>query len=317
MDTNNLTLTQNQALNMIKAVMEISQLKSLKLNRAVELFLQIKKVNGSRDATLKYYKDIFITIRKYLESINVFETSEITNDVIFQYTDHLFRKGVTKCYINKVCGALIHLNKLLSEHNYVAYYNYSFKKMKEEHKEIKILSDEQLEKIVMYIKDKPLIQNIAFRMFLETGIRRTELIKIETKNINLKENKIYLTHTKNHDSRYIFISDTTKILIEELLVKYDNIDYLFWNFEKQTPLSTSFVDSLFLRTKKDLDFINLSPHLLRHTFCTALARSNIDFKSLQKLMGHKTVQITLQYIELINQESLAEVSLSNNPIANF
>ncbi len=39
--------------------------------------------------------------------------------------------------------------------------------------------------------------------------------------------------------------------------------------------------------------LNVSPHILRHTFCTKLANQNINPKSLQYLMGHSNIAITL------------------------
>lgn len=40
-------------------------------------------------------------------------------------------------------------------------------------------------------------------------------------------------------------------------------------------------------------FPYVSPHVLRHIFCTNMQRSGIDTKSLQYLMGHSNVSVTL------------------------
>ncbi len=37
----------------------------------------------------------------------------------------------------------------------------------------------------------------------------------------------------------------------------------------------------------------VSPHVLRHTFCTNMQRSGIGIKSLQYWMGHSNVSVTL------------------------
>ena len=37
----------------------------------------------------------------------------------------------------------------------------------------------------------------------------------------------------------------------------------------------------------------MTPHVLRHTFCTNLQQAGIDVKSLQYLMGHSNVSVTL------------------------
>ncbi len=38
---------------------------------------------------------------------------------------------------------------------------------------------------------------------------------------------------------------------------------------------------------------DITPHVLRHTFCTEMQRAGIDVKSLQYLMGHSTASVTL------------------------
>lgn len=37
----------------------------------------------------------------------------------------------------------------------------------------------------------------------------------------------------------------------------------------------------------------ITPHILRHTFCTRLANKNMNPKSLQYIMGHSNISITL------------------------
>lgn len=320
MENDNIVINQTQALKMIKSLVELSNIKSLPLSEAIEIFFKIKNVNGTRPATIIYYQNNFKLIMKYLERIAIFKTDQIDNNVILNYTNYLFTQKVSKCYINKLIGALIHLITLLAKYNYIQKYDFNYTKLKEDIKEIKTLTLEQIERIVKHITDKNILHEIAIRLFIETGVRRTELINIEISNINLLENKIYLSHTKNHDTRYIFISDRTKELIIKLLKSYERIqdnNYLFINHLTKKKITTSFVDNLFGKIKKDLDFDNLSPHLLRHTFCTFMARSKVDLKSMQKLMGHKTTAITLRYIEIINQEELGQTSINNNPLANI
>ena len=38
---------------------------------------------------------------------------------------------------------------------------------------------------------------------------------------------------------------------------------------------------------------NITPHVLRHTFCTNLQQAGLDVKSLQYVMGHSNVSTTL------------------------
>ena len=40
---------------------------------------------------------------------------------------------------------------------------------------------------------------------------------------------------------------------------------------------------------------NMTPHTLRHTFCTKMALAGMNPKSLQYIMGHKNIEITMNY----------------------
>lgn len=48
----------------------------------------------------------------------------------------------------------------------------------------------------------------------------------------------------------------------------------------------------------------LSPHVLRHTYCTRMAEKGIDIKVLQALMGHKTLKVTMQVYNHVNNDRI-------------
>lgn len=52
----------------------------------------------------------------------------------------------------------------------------------------------------------------------------------------------------------------------------------------------------------------ISPHVLRHTFCTRLASKNMNPKSLQYIMGHADINITLNLYAHVSLDAVkAEV----------
>ena len=46
-----------------------------------------------------------------------------------------------------------------------------------------------------------------------------------------------------------------------------------------------------------------SPHTMRHTFCTRMANAGMNPKSLQYLMGHANISMTLNYYAYATYES--------------
>ena len=55
---------------------------------------------------------------------------------------------------------------------------------------------------------------------------------------------------------------------------------------------------------------SITPHVLRHTFCTEMASSGIDLKSLQYLMGHSDVGVTLNVYTHASYET-AQAAMKN------
>ena len=53
-------------------------------------------------------------------------------------------------------------------------------------------------------------------------------------------------------------------------------------------------------------FPRVTPHVLRHTFCTNMQRAGIDVKSLQYLMGHSSVSVTLDIYTHTNYDAVQE-----------
>ena len=45
--------------------------------------------------------------------------------------------------------------------------------------------------------------------------------------------------------------------------------------------------------KSDAGFPKVTPHLLRHTYCTNMQRAGLDVKSLQYILGHSDASVTL------------------------
>lgn len=60
--------------------------------------------------------------------------------------------------------------------------------------------------------------------------------------------------------------------------------------------------------------IKLTPHICRHTFCSALASADMPDKKLMKLMGHTDIKTTLKYYTKINEDELIKTCNRYNDI---
>lgn len=65
----------------------------------------------------------------------------------------------------------------------------------------------------------------------------------------------------------------------------------------------------YLAAHPDESFPRVTPHVLRHTFCTNMANVGMNVKNLQYIMGHSNVSITLGVYTHMGYESAAEQML--------
>ena len=79
-------------------------------------------------------------------------------------------------------------------------------------------------------------------------------------------------------------------------------NFLFLN-QSGLPKTVSCYESMFQglvrkynkHHKPDEALPNITPHTMRHTFCTRLAQAGMNPKDLQYIMGHSNITMTLNY----------------------
>jgi site-specific recombinase XerD len=141
---------------------------------------------------------------------------------------------------------------------------------------------------------------------LDTGLRVHELINLEMDNVWLEEGLIKVLG-KGNKERLVPIGKQVRKLLWRYITRYrpeparPNLNNLFLNRDGR-PLTKNRVDSIMKRYGKmaGLTGIRCSPHTLRHTFAISYLRNGGDVFSLQKILGHSSLEMTRRYCELAN-----------------
>ena len=153
------------------------------------------------------------------------------------------------------------------------------------------------------IRDRLLIE-----MLYTTGIRRTELIHLETANTDFLNNQIKVLGKRNKERIIPLLPMVTqnikKYLIEKAAIKIDSdLKYLLVT-NKGLKLSETFVYrkiNLYLSTVSEK--VKTSPHILRHSYATHLLNNGADLNSVKELLGHSSLAST----QIYTHNSLAEL----------
>ena len=148
---------------------------------------------------------------------------------------------------------------------------------------------------------------LVMMMFYETGVRRAELLGMTDASVDLITMQAKVTGKRNKQRIVPFGEELAnevkayKAAREELLGRVE-FPTLFVN-EAGRPMSKEQVSKVVKDNLSKVTTIKKrSPHVLRHTFATAMLNNKADLTSIQKLLGHESVATTEIYTHVSFEE---------------
>lgn len=179
-----------------------------------------------------------------------------------------------------------------------------------------VFTKEETQILIKYAISNPSYKSLFLALILTTGCRAGELLCMSFENIDLDERLFYVEqlenrrqiikpYTKNNKCRAVYLNDNAMLLLNLLLElrkndKHDS-NYLFLNSEADDGklhigAEDGFVRSLQPKLKFDSTKELRSIHDGRRTYATLQYLSGVNLKSIQRQLGHSTMQQTEKYI---------------------
>ena len=159
-------------------------------------------------------------------------------------------------------------------------------------------------------------------LFLNCGMRLSELVGINIKDIDFSEEKLTVIG-KGNKERTIYLNKACMKAINDLLlvrphegVKSDSRDALFLS-ERKERISNRTVQYIVKQEllKAGLDVNKYSVHKLRHTAATLMYQyGNVDIRALQELLGHESIATTEIYTHVSNEQ--VRNAVESNPLSD-
>jgi integrase len=138
----------------------------------------------------------------------------------------------------------------------------------------------------------PYIQDIAV-FALNTGLRIGEILSLTWKSVDLEDNLLSVFAHKTNKIRTVPINTRTRRVLEYWALGRKS-EFVFYNHETGNP----FVDLKggFALACRKAGIEGVSWHTLRHTFASRVVARGADIATVQQLLGHSTVTVTMRYI---------------------
>lgn len=207
----------------------------------------------------------------------------------------------------------------------------SVKCPKKPEKNTRVLTLDEQERFLITAKES--VNYSHFLFILQTGVRSSELRGLKWDDIDFQNNIIHIRRNVTYDSnnnRFItgeLKTSSGKRDIPMTQTAYDLLTYIKCKQagHRQKVISFEFADHVFLnrngklKTNANYDAClkkicdkagieRISMHTLRHTFATRCIESGMKPKTLQKILGHANISMTMDlYVHVTEDEKEKEM----------
>lgn len=148
--------------------------------------------------------------------------------------------------------------------------------------------------------------NLKHRAMLTTlyacGLRIAELTHLRILDIDSRRMIIHVRQGKGRKDRIALLSQRLLGLLREYWTAYRPEDWLFPGRWSDRPITPTSVRKACTKICRDAGLKKkLNPHSLRHAFATHLLEDGADVRTVQLLLGHRSLSTTSRYTHLSTQ----------------
>jgi site-specific recombinase XerD len=263
-------------------------------------FIAAKRVEGCSDKSLRYYES---TLNNMLSSIGK-PVKHITTDDLRQYLDKYQRDGgAGKVTMDNIRRILSSFFAWLEEEDCILKSPVRrIHKVKTGTSVKETYSDEDLE--VMRDHTETTRDLAMIDLLSSTGMRVGELVNLDRAAIDFT-NRECVVFGKGDKERKVYFDARTKIHLQNYLnERTDDNPALFVSL--QVPHNRLQISGIEIRLRelgRRLGIEKVHPHKFRRTLATVAIDKGMPIEQVQQLLGHTSVDTTLQYA-MVNQNNV-------------
>lgn len=312
---------------------------SMKWQEMVDYFMMGKRVEKASALTMRDYTNVLRRFKEWLD--REYKSEEVNKQILRNYVNFLmnecvqFQNNPHKKQAERKVGLSstsinIHISYLKAFFNYLCNEEIidkspmdGIKKLKVDSDKVSSLSADEVKRVLQQIDVSTYAgnrDNCIMMLMLDTGIRIGELLKLKVGDFDYKGCSVVVRSevAKTRKLRVLPISPIVSKLIHKHLLQRNGewlCDELFTTFDGSVLNISSFRCRLKTYAEGAGIEKRVYPYLMRHTF-SMLYLNNGDAFSLQKMLGHTSMQMTRRYVNL-KEGDLKERHVVNSPVDNI
>jgi site-specific recombinase XerD len=158
-----------------------------------------------------------------------------------------------------------------------------------------ILSQAEVERLIGVVRS-PKHRAILMTSY-GAGLRVSEVARLRVSDIDTERMMIRIRAAKGGHDRYVLLGER---LLAVLRAYWRQVrppgEYLFQGTKRGQPISTKAIWYMMHKAARRAGIRKrVSPHSLRHGFATHLLEAGVDLRTIQHLLGHRSIRSTVRY----------------------
>ena len=153
------------------------------------------------------------------------------------------------------------------------------------------------EEVVRFLEAVPSLKSrVALTTAYATGMRVSEVVAVEVRNIDSDRKVIRIEHGKGAKDRYVMLSEQLVGILRGYWVLVRPKRFMFPGRDADTAIDVTVLHAA-CRTARVAAGIgkHVTVHTLRHSFATHLLEQGTDIRIIQVLLGHAHLSTTARY----------------------
>lgn len=255
--------------------------------------------------TVESYRDDLKHFEKFAKDLSdSFSWETVDSDMVRDWMESMMDKGNSAATVSRRLSALKTFYRFALARRYVESDPvYSIKGPKKEKPLPQFVKESEMDELLDRQAWGDDYNNVRARtiiiLFYETGMRLSELVNLDDKDVNFVTSEIKITGKGNKQRIVPFGDELKNTLLEFRRLRDASVEVktpALVVSDKGTRMSPSKVQDI---VKSNLSRVcslkKKSPHVLRHSFATAMLNHHVGIENLKKLLGHANISTTEIY----------------------